>query len=88
MMLFIYDDNFLNEFEIKTMEDLIDNHNDQWKYNNTLPEDRDVAWIINIPGFDEVYYFTIDPTPEQYCWQPVENIIKKFIGEKNTDFVY
>jgi hypothetical protein len=91
--MFIYDDNFLSEKEIKEVEDMFLDTKNNWRYSqSTVNMDQVEAFGLSSLAKTAEYgtadsavfseYFTMEPEPEGSNFKIFDNVLKKF-AEKN-----
>lgn len=85
-MLFIYDDNFLTEEEINTLDTHYHDHDINWHYFPTTQGKINHPNVVQIDGIVDPPYFGANPPVESIQYIYSKYIIDKFVNKYNIKY--
>lgn len=86
--MFIYDDNFLTEEEIRNLEYVVKSYNGIWHYSPSTihPDHLNNPSIVSNGNWSDMEYFTYSPVPDTLQQKTIEDIIQKFAQKNNISY--
>ena len=83
--MFIYDDNFLDQFIINEIDNIFKSHENKWGYNpTTLDQDYyNYNEIVPSEEFGDTQYFHMSPEPGTRAYEFANIVAREFMSKHN-----